>query len=126
MVSIIGEDLAALSRAASMALWRNTSTASDPDPWETHQNSGAETHLFLFCRSEAQIVQDLGLQSTEGLQQGWDQPGGVRLEPGTSGFANLHQGLDTMKKEQTFVPVDRALDQDPPGLKVTQQITNTQ
>lgn len=56
---------------------------------------GACAHLFLLCGSEAEVVEDLRLQGAKGLQQGRDQPGGVRLQSGARRLTDLHQGLDT-------------------------------
>jgi len=82
IVSIIGEDLAALSLAASMALCRGTENTTRDDTksnlWLTRTLTG-RLYLFLLCGSETEVVEDLRLQRAEGLQQGWDQAGGVRL-----------------------------------------------
>lgn len=41
--------------------------------------AGGCGYLFLLCGSETEVVEDLRLQGAEGLQQGRDQPGSVRL-----------------------------------------------
>lgn len=36
-------------------------------------------YLLLLCGSETEVVEDLRLQGAEGLQQGRNQPGSMRL-----------------------------------------------
>lgn len=54
-------------------------------------------YFFLLCGSEAEVVEDLRLQGAEGLQEGRDKTGSMRLQSGTSCLTDLHQGLNTSR-----------------------------
>ena len=102
MVSIIGEDLAALSRAASMALWRGSTGTRRVRLLEPRQHGSPPDvvpggrYLLLLGGAEAEVVEDSGLQGAEGLQQCRDEARGVGLQPGARRLADLHQGLDAV------------------------------
>lgn len=47
-------------------------------------------YLLLLCGSEAEVVEDLRFHGAQGLQEGWDEFGSVRLESGTGRLTDLY------------------------------------
>lgn len=59
------------------------------------------THLFLVCSPEAQIIENLGFQYTQGFQQSWDEFWCVWLQHGSCTFADLHKGVNATDTQNT-------------------------